>query len=194
LTDRLLDPDQLDEALNDLAVDDPLLARYFHAITHMTISPNVVHGGIKANVIPELAEAEVDIRALPGTDRTAVEAVLRKLMGAPGDSLSLEPVADHLSYFSPTGNVLWDAVAAGFKEQTGSDRLQSVIMPATTDARLFRARGATAYGIGLYDEKVSFGEFLALFHGHNERVSVDSVEKTTSLLRSVIVHFGRLTA
>ena len=66
---RLLDPDLLDDALDDLAVDDPGLARYFHAVTHLTVSPNVLHAGIKANMIPDQAEAEVDVRTLPGMDR-----------------------------------------------------------------------------------------------------------------------------
>lgn len=193
LAERLIDPERLDDALADLAVEDPLLAGYFHAITHLTISPNLVRGGSKVNMIPDLAEAEIDIRALPGTDRAAVDGVLRKLMGAPGESLELEPVADHASYFSGRENPLWEAIAAGFLDQTGSDRLQPVTIPATTDARFFRSRGAVAYGIGLYDGKVSFTEFLTLFHGHNERVSVDSLHKTTELLRSVLVHFGRLS-
>jgi acetylornithine deacetylase/succinyl-diaminopimelate desuccinylase-like protein len=192
--ERLRDPDQIDSALAELAGENPFLARYFHAVTHLTISPNVVRGGIKANMIPDVAEAELDIRALPGTDRAAVDAVLRKLMGTPGDVLEFQPMADHLSYFSQRDNPLWNAIASGFGAQTGSEKLQPVIIPATTDARFFRQRGSVAYGIGLYDDKISFGEFIALFHGHNERVSVESVEKTTSLLRSVLSHFGRLTA
>ncbi len=194
LADRLADPDQIDEALSDLAVEDPLLARYFHAITHLTISPNVVRGGIKSNMIPDLATAEIDIRALPGTDRAAVNALLRKLMGSPADRLEFEPMADHPSFFSGRDNPLWEAIAAGFSDQTGSDRLQPVTTPATTDARFFRSRGAVAYGVGLYDDRISFTEFLALFHGHNERVSVNSLQMTVDLLRSVLDHFGRLTA
>lgn len=194
LTARLRDPEQIDNALADLAVDDPLLARYFHAITHLTISPNVVRGGIKANMIPDLATADIDVRALPGTDRAAVDGLLRKLMGSPADRLEFEPMADHPSYFSGRDNPLWAAVAAGFSDQTGSDRLQPVTTSATTDARFFRSRGAVAYGIGLYDDRMSFTEFLSLFHGHNERVSVNSLQMTVDLLRSVLDHFGRLTA
>ena len=194
LAERLIDPEAIDEALSDLAETDPLLARYFHAITHMTISPNVVRGGIKANMIPDRAEAEIDIRALPGTDRAEVDGVLRKLMGAPGDGLELEPVADHHSYFSTGGNVLWEAIASGFSELTGSDRLQPVTTPVTTDARFFRERGAVAYGIGLYDDRIDFTEFFTLFHGNNERVSIKSLDLTTELLRNVVGHFGRLSA
>jgi acetylornithine deacetylase/succinyl-diaminopimelate desuccinylase-like protein len=38
-----------------------------------------------------------------------------------------------------------------------------------------------AYGVGLYDDRMDFSEMLALFHGHDERVSVESVTRTTEL-------------
>ena len=194
LAARLLDPDQIDGALSDLAVDDPLIARYFHAITHLTISPNVLRAGIKANMIPDYAEAEIDVRALPGMDRASVDEVLRKLMGAPADELEFVPMADFPSIFSPRDNPLWQAIVDAFEDHTGMRDLQPVITPATTDARFLRRRGSVAYGVGLYDDRISFPEFLSLFHGHNERVSIVSIEKTTDLLRSVIGRFGELCA
>jgi acetylornithine deacetylase/succinyl-diaminopimelate desuccinylase-like protein len=190
LTARLLDPDQLDGALADLAVDDPGLARYFHAVTHMTISPNVLRAGIKSNMIPDQAEAEVDVRVLPGMDRPLVDGVLRKLMGSAGDELELLPMADFPSIFSARDNPLWEAIGDAIFEHTGSRRLQPVVASASTDARFLRQRGAIAYGVGLYDDRISFAEFLTLFHGHNERVSITSLELTTALLRSVIRAFG----
>ncbi len=66
-------------------------------------------------------------------------------------------------------------------------------MPGATDARFFRAQGAIAYGVGLFDDRVSFSEFLSLFHGHDERVSVRSVERTTDLIERVVAHFGERT-
>jgi acetylornithine deacetylase/succinyl-diaminopimelate desuccinylase-like protein len=190
LTARLLDPDQLDGALADLAVDDPGLARYLHAVTHMTISPNVLRAGIKSNMIPDQAEAEVDVRVLPGMDRPLVDGVLRKLMGSAGDELELLPMADFPSIFSARDNPLWEAIGDAIFEHTGSRRLQPVVASASTDARFLRQRGAIAYGVGLYDDRISFAEFLTLFHGHNERVSITSLELTTALLRSVIRAFG----
>ncbi|MGH8926533.1 MAG: M20/M25/M40 family metallo-hydrolase [Acidimicrobiia bacterium] len=190
MAERLLDPNRIDEALSDLAIDDPGLARYFHAVTHMTISPNVLRAGIKANMIPDQAEAELDVRVLPGMDRDLVDGVLRKLMGSAGDELEIIPMADFPSIFSPRENPLWEAIGDAVEEHTGHRSLQPVITSATTDARFLRRRGSIAYGVGLYDDRMSFAEFLTLFHGHNERVSIESVERTTNLLRSVIRHFG----
>ncbi|NIR41272.1 MAG: M20/M25/M40 family metallo-hydrolase [Actinobacteria bacterium] len=63
----------------------------------------------------------------------------------------------------------------------------------TTDARFFRATGTGAYGVGLFDDRMSFGEMLTLFHGHDERVSIGSVERTTNLLATTLERFGART-
>ena len=57
-----------------------------------------------------------------------------------------------------------------------------MLIPVTTDARFMRARGAVSYGVGLFDDRMGFGEMLRLFHGHDERVSIGSIEATTALL------------
>ena len=63
------------------------------------------------------------------------------------------------------------------------------LMPASTDARFFRARGSAAYGVGLFDSRVSFPDFLAMFHGNDERVSIESVGLTVGLLDRVLHHW-----
>ncbi len=194
LAAALVDPDRVDGAIDRLAVDDPTFARYVHAATHLTVSPNKAWGGVKANVVPDSAMAEVDLRALPGMDRTYVDQHLRKAMGAGADRIQLEPMSDHLPITSPRGNVLWDAIVDSIETHTQSRRVVPTLMTVATDARFWRKRGTIAYGVGLFDDSVGFGEFLSLFHGHNERVSVESVTRTTDLLGTVLARFGELSA
>jgi len=77
---------------------------------------------------------------------------------------------------------LWEAVTRAIEELTGSRRIIPTLMPASTDARFFRARGAVAYGVGLFDEDVDFDEFLGMFHGQDERVSIQSLGLTAQVL------------
>lgn len=186
----LVDPDRVDGAIDRLAEEDPTFARYVHAATHLTVSPNKVDGGVKANVIPDRAAAEVDLRALPGMDREFVDQHLRKAMGSAGDRVELIPMSDHDPSSSPRGNPLWDAIVDGIEFHTGSRRVVPALMTVATDARYFRHRGTIAYGVGLFDDRLSFGDFLSLFHGNDERVSVDSVVRTAQLLETVIERFG----
>jgi acetylornithine deacetylase/succinyl-diaminopimelate desuccinylase-like protein len=186
LRSELLDPDRIDAAIARLAAGSPGFAAYVHACTHLTVSPNVARVGGKANVIPDRAVAEVDLRALPGQDRAAVDRHLRAAMGPAGERIRLVPVADHAANASPRGTPLWEAVVGAVDDLTGTGRVVPALMPATTDARFFRDRGVVAYGAGLFDRAVSFPDFLAMFHGNDERVSVESVELTARMLARLL--------
>jgi len=189
IKEALVDPDRVDDAIDELSIDDPLFARYVHALTHMTVSPNMLSAGMKANVIADRAQAQIDIRTLPGMDRHFVDSHLRKAMGSARDDVDIEPFMDMESTISPTGNPLWEAIASGVEDIEGHRNLLPTLMTVGTDARFFRTRGTVAYGVGLYDDRMSFSEMLALFHGHDERVSAESVDLTTRLYERVLQHF-----
>ncbi|HEU4320862.1 MAG TPA: M20/M25/M40 family metallo-hydrolase [Acidimicrobiia bacterium] len=189
LKEALVDPDRVDDALESFAVDDPLFARYAHAVTHLTISPNMLNAGVKANVIASQAQANIDIRALPGTDRAFVDSLLYKAMGSARDEIDIEPIQDFEATSSPAGNPLWEAIADTVEDIEGHRRLLPTIMNVATDARFWRKRGTIAYGVGLYDGRMDFSEMLALFHGHDERVSVESVSRTTQMYQQIFARF-----
>lgn len=187
--EALIDPDRLDDALDTFAVDDPLFARYAHAVTHLTISPNMLNAGVKSNVIASQAKSSIDIRALPGYDRADVDSFLFKAMGSARDDIEIEPIQDFEPTLSPMGSPLWDVIADSVEELEGHRRLLPMMMNVATDARFWRKRGTVAYGVGLYDDRMDFSEMLALFHGHDERVSVESVGRTTKLYQEILGRF-----
>jgi acetylornithine deacetylase/succinyl-diaminopimelate desuccinylase-like protein len=186
----LVDPEQVDAAIDLVAADDPGWAAYLHAVTHLTVSPDVLRAGVKSNVIPDLAEAEVDLRGLPGMDRLAVDEHLRKAMGAVADRIEIVPVTDFPATASAPDNLLWDSILDGLEAETGNRSAIPTWVPAATDARFWRSRGTVCHGVSLFDEGQSFSEFLALFHGNDERVSIRTLEKTASLLTRVVAAFG----
>lgn len=190
LSASLVDPDKVDDAIEMLAEEDPRFAAYAHALTHLTISPNRAEAGTKTNIIAARARADVDIRALPGMNREFVDSHLYKAMGSARDEVEILPVQDLEATVSPTGNPLWEAIGHGVAEMEGHRNLLPVMMTVGTDARFWRHRGTVAYGVGLYDDRLTFSQMLGLFHGHDERVSVGSVERTTRLYGLVLEHFG----
>lgn len=190
-TAKLLDPDTLDDAISLVAEHDETLARWIHACTHMTFSPNVITGGSKVNMIPDAASGDVDIRLLPGQTISDLDDHLRKVLGPELlSNIELAPVFDMEANSSAPEGPLWDAIGDAAQEHLGTRTLAPTLTPVTTDARFFRARGIPAYGVGLFDESISFSEMLAMFHGVDERVSVDSVQRTTRFLASVLTAFS----
>lgn len=185
----LVDPDGVDGAIDDLAAVDGDLARYAHAMTHLTISANEAVAGVKGNVIADRARAGLDVRALPGTDRAGVDAHLAKAMGSGRDEIEVVPIKDSEASISATDNPLWEAIADGVEEMEGHRELLPTMMSVGTDARFFRHRGSIAYGVGLFDERMTFAQMLSTFHGHDERVSTESVEMTARLYQRILHHF-----
>jgi acetylornithine deacetylase/succinyl-diaminopimelate desuccinylase-like protein len=183
----LVDPERIDDAIELIAETDETLARWVHACTHLTLSPTVIAGGGKANVVPSAADGDIDIRILPGQDANDLNDHLRKVLGPDRyDALDFEAVFDNQANASLPDGPLWEAIADAAQVHTGSRSLAPTLTPVMTDARFFRARGIPAFGVGLFDDSVTFAEMLAMFHGADERVSVESVRRTTAFLSTVI--------
>jgi acetylornithine deacetylase/succinyl-diaminopimelate desuccinylase-like protein len=190
----LVDPNRVDEAIDILAITDPPFARWVHACTHLTVSPTVLRSGVKSNVIPDLGSGDVDVRMLPGQDETTVDDHFRKVLGpALYDEIGIESVLYFPANGSPLSGPLWEAIADTAEHVTGTRELIPSLTPVTTDARFFRARGIPSYGVGWFDDRMTFGEMLSAFHGIDERVSVDSVGMTANFLADVVASFGRRT-
>jgi len=186
----LTNPDRLDEAIDLIAVDDPLLARYIHAATHLTISTNYVRAGNKANIIADRATAVLDIRTMPGMDRVFVDNHLLESMGSGSAGVEIVAVSNDDSTVSSAETPLWEAIRDSVDAVEGHRNLVPVLATVATDARFWRRKGAVVYGVGIYDEATSFSEMSSLFHGDDERVSIESVRRTTSLYEKVLERFG----
>ena len=195
VTDMLVDPDTVDAAIESIAEQDQTLARWIHACTHLTFSPNVIGGGTKANMIPDAATGDIDIRMLPGQDATDVEDHLRKVLGPDlFDAVEFTPKLNMEANASAAQGLLWDAIGDAAELHLGTRRLAPTLTPVTTDARFFRERGIPSYGVGLFDQSITFPEMLAMFHGVDERVSEESVRATTRFLASVLTAFSQRVA
>ncbi len=189
---RLTDPDLIDDAIDEL--DDADFARWVHACTHLTIAPTLMASGQKQNTIPDMGEASLDVRITPGQDAATVDDQFRKALGpALYDRIEIVDDLDFPANRSVTAGPLWAAIAAAAGELAGPTTLVPMLTPVLTDARFFRQRGVTAYGVGLFADDMDFAGALSMFHGNNERVGVESVELTTQMLAATVAQFGEMT-
>jgi acetylornithine deacetylase/succinyl-diaminopimelate desuccinylase-like protein len=177
----LVDPAHVWDACTVLAADDPRLAKFAHAATHMTFSPNVVHGGVKTNVIPDVVDLDVDVRTLPGETDADVEANLREALGDLAAAVTVTPLQSAPATASPTDTPLWDSIGRVVSRLTPGAGLVPRMTAGGTDARFYRERGAVAYGFGLFSPAMTVQEFASRFHGNDERVDVATLGLTTRL-------------
>jgi acetylornithine deacetylase/succinyl-diaminopimelate desuccinylase-like protein len=181
LTNAFLDPDELRSALAELPLG---MSRLVHACTHTTISPNVMHGGTKTNVIPDVVELEVDIRTLPGQTGDEVRAMLDDALGDLADSVEIES-NDDPSTESPMDTPLWDCLERVSGRLIEGSALVPFLMVGGTDNRFFRRAGSVGYGYALFSRRLSFEDYATMFHGNDERVDVDSLGLSAQLWDAV---------
>ena len=170
----LLDPARIWDTMETLPTP---LARTCHAHTHTTFSPNVVSGGRKTNIIPDTVDLDVDIRTVPGTTHEDVMGHLREALGDLFDHVEVDILQNSSPTSSPfgAGTPLWDSLAKHTQTAYPNAELVPGLVVGGTDARFYRERGRTAYGTGLYSSNVDFATFGSRFHGHNERIDVESL-------------------
>ncbi len=184
LTRRLLDPAEVYDAL--LALPDQGTATMLHACSHTTFSPNVVRGGVKSNVIPDTVELEVDIRTLPGVTGDEVDAALREAIGNLADRVQIGRLVDDQSTASSIDNPMWRALERRAQVAYPGAALLPQLEIGATDARFFRRRGTIANGTGLFSAGVTYEDMISRFHGHDERIDVESLGLTTDLWLGVV--------
>ncbi len=173
----LLDPARIYDALGEFPRET---AKMCHALTHMTISPNVVHGGQKTNTIPDLVEVNVDIRTLPGQTEEDVQAVVRDALGDLADQVEVVPEhANRRGTASGPDNPMWEALVDLAQAAHPDAEVLPFMMTGGTDAAFFRERGVPSYGAGLFSARSPWEAFADRFHGNDERLDLDSLALTT---------------
>lgn len=184
LTARLLDPAEVLAALADMPERNS--ATMLHACSHTTFSPNVVHGGVKSNVIPDTVELDVDIRTLPGVSGDEVDAALREAIGDLADRVTISRLVDDESTASSMANPMWQALERRAQAAYPGASLLPQLEIGATDSRFFRRKGTVAYGTGLFSPHVTYEDMISRFHGHDERIDVESLGLTTDLWLGIV--------
>jgi acetylornithine deacetylase/succinyl-diaminopimelate desuccinylase-like protein len=196
----LLDPAQIDAFLDELPVPGP--GPHLHACTHTTFSCNTIGPGtggpgfdgpgvdgptpMKTNVIPDCVDIGVDIRTLPGEGADDVDAHLRAALGALYDRVEIEIIMNDPATTSRVDTPLWDALERSIAKPFPTARPTPQLVVGFTDSRIYRQMGAVAYGAGLFSPELDPSDFGRRFHGHDERIDVESLRLTTALWLDVV--------
>ena len=162
----LLDPGTAEETLRD-APDE---LRPIERALRNTVTPTIVRGGEKINVVPSEIELELDGRALPGF---TPDDVIRELGELVGPELELElvrhdpgPSEVDLSFVPTLSEIL---------RELDPDAVPVPMMQiGVTDGRFFSRIGIQTYGYLPLKLPPGF-EFSKLVHAADERVPADAV-------------------
>jgi acetylornithine deacetylase/succinyl-diaminopimelate desuccinylase-like protein len=178
---QLTNPALTDSVLNLLGER----GRIFDPLLHNTVSPTILHGSDKINVIPGEVSVELDGRLLPGYQPDDMIAELRQIVG---DDVELEvvrydpgPAEPNMGLFDTLANIL---------RQVDPDGIPvPLLLSGVTDGRFFSQIGIQTYGFLPMPLPEEFN-FSHTIHAADERIPVDALDFGTNAIYKVLQRFG----
>jgi acetylornithine deacetylase/succinyl-diaminopimelate desuccinylase-like protein len=167
---------------------DPGLRDMAGAILRNTFVPTVVQGGQKTNVIPSECSCQVDCRILPGVDPEMVKDEVGLLL-SDFDHFDMEILQAHSASESSVDSPLYQIFEKTLKRLDPKTKMIPSMLTGATDSRFFRLTGAMAYGFQPMVPTDSLADYLSRVHGHDERISTESLLFGTRVLYEVLKDF-----
>jgi acetylornithine deacetylase/succinyl-diaminopimelate desuccinylase-like protein len=167
--------ENLDQFIHSLK--DRIFAGYLTAVTRMTVSPNMVHGGIKVNIVPDVCEAEADVRVLPGQDKNYI---LDEFGHAIDDAIA-EVTGYHEPTFSTSNSEYYRLIVDTLQELVGDDIILPSISSGSTDSKHLREVGIPCYGIAMMTINLD-DTMKQSIHSKNEKIDIDSLRLKSDFL------------
>ncbi|MBI5593229.1 MAG: M20/M25/M40 family metallo-hydrolase [Deltaproteobacteria bacterium] len=164
---QLLDPAMTDQILDKLgprgAMFDPML--------HNVVNATIVQGGEKINVIPSQITLALDCRMLPGYGPADAIAEIHQIIG---DEIEIEVTFSEPGPAAPVMG-LFDTLAAILQEADPGSLAVPLLLPASSDARIFSRLGIQTYGFLPMNLPSDFN-FVRRIHAADECIPVESVQ------------------
>jgi acetylornithine deacetylase/succinyl-diaminopimelate desuccinylase-like protein len=187
----LANPELADEILDELAKIEPQLAEEIRPRLRMTISPTIIHGGVKENIIPSECETVFDCRVLPGQESAQAIALIKGLLGdVDAEKLVFEGLQVQEPSESTAETPLYQAISGVLRRFEPDCGVTPTLTTGGTDSRFFRRKGSVCYGFQpMHPEEAISGKVVKREHGIDERISIENLVFGTSVLYETMKKF-----
>jgi acetylornithine deacetylase/succinyl-diaminopimelate desuccinylase-like protein len=190
VTALVKNPSMGDQIMDLLAETDSVMAEELRARLRMTVTPTMINGGVKENIIPSECEAVFDCRVLPGqTPNGAMAEIKGLLKDIPLEKLEFETIQANEPSESPVNTPLYDLIVKVAKEFEPKCVVAPILLTGGTDSRFFRKMGSPSYGFQPVRCDMPYGEMQKTIHGIDERISTANLVFGTSVLYNVVERF-----
>ena len=155
--------------------------QHIAAMITNTISVNVLNAGMKTNIIPDQAEAELDIRLLPGQDPDEFVNEIARTINDKNIKISF--IEKGFANNSPINKEVFSIIEKVMIENYPD----AIVVPSldfgNSDSRFFRENGIVAYGV---NPSLLSSDDLKMFHGNNEKISEENMIKGTKVYSLIV--------
>jgi len=181
ILNQLTNPLLTDRVINILGENGHI----FNSILHNTVSPTILQGSTKINVIPSEVTVELDGRLLPGYHPDDMVAELHQIVG---DDIEIEVVLHDPGPTEPDMG-LFDLLA-GILRQADPDGIPlPFLLSGCTDARFFSQLGIQTYGFLPMTLPEDFN-FSQTIHAADERIPVEAIDFGANAIYELLQCFG----
>ncbi len=166
-------------AANEIRTRDPELDAQLRA----TMSPTMLNAGMKINVIPNVAQAQVDIRRLPNETMEEIVARVRRAINDPAIEVSHAP-GQTMPSTEPSAltTPLYTTMEKIFLASTPKGVVIPYMSRGATDGAFLRERGVAVYGAPVFMRE----DNESRAHGNDERIGQKNFEDGVGLLFRIV--------
>jgi acetylornithine deacetylase/succinyl-diaminopimelate desuccinylase-like protein len=166
-----------EEDLRPLLKEIGPTARMIGATLQNSANPTMLEAGYKANVIPGSASAVIDGRFLPGYEDELNETI-RSIIGP---DISIETISRDIALEVDFEGDLVDAMCNAITRHDPEGIPVPYLMSGGTDNKALSELGIVGYGFSPLKLPADL-DFMALFHGVDERVPISGLEFGVNVL------------
>ena len=180
---RALDTsDRADLAALRLAQMNPV----WNSMLRDTIAPTELSAGVRANVVPAQASANLNIRLLPGNSILDTVAEMQKAVNDPQIKFTVEPDASPNAPASSITSELYQAIERLAPQQFPGAVVVPYLSTYYTDSAYLRMHNVQSYGLVPFP--LSDADMLRM-HGDDERIPITSFRTGVEFLYKAVHEF-----
>jgi acetylornithine deacetylase/succinyl-diaminopimelate desuccinylase-like protein len=168
--ERLLGVDAQKIGVDEVVLTTGAAAGFILATLRTTSNPTLLNAGYKHNVIPDRAEALIDIRTLPGEE----DAVLARVRELVGEDVEIEVMHRDIGLEAEFSGALVDTIVQTLGEHDPGAPVLPYLLSGGTDNKALSRLGITGYGFAPLRLPADL-DFPGMFHGVDERVPLDAL-------------------
>jgi acetylornithine deacetylase/succinyl-diaminopimelate desuccinylase-like protein len=157
------------------------MARMIGATLQNTANPTMLEAGYKANVIPQSAQAVIDGRFLPGLENE-LNQTIREIVGP---DIVIETITHDIALEVDFEGDLVDAMIQSILAFDPEGIPVPYLMSGGTDNKALSDLGIVGFGFSPLKLPADL-DFMALFHGIDERVPVDGLKFGADVLEDFL--------
>ena len=176
-------PERKDLAVRHLADESPM----WNSMLRDTIAPTMLQAGVRVNVVPSVATANLNIRMLPGHSIEELMGQFTKIVNDPQVKFQLAPDAGENAPPSELTTPLYKTIERLTAQEFPGAITVPLMGTGATDSATLRLHKVQAYGLQPFP-MIEADSSRA--HADDERIPIDSFHKGVAFLYHVVSDFA----